>query len=283
MTITMNTYLTKIINACLIIAATAFCSCNDNDIAEEATKTVKIRSCNIDCSVTDDATTRATEQHQWKDGDKLLVNFRYSTDKYSTSGEIGIATFNNSIWTMKLIKDSETIPVKTNGTCDIAYIAGDYTLSSGSVYIPKDCPIYKSTGTYTFTSKGDLSIKATLDPEVCRFRIKGSQNETFEIKGIYFPYRFNIYSIPYDFSSVASTRPDKESMDSKTLVCSIEENGAYYTPYIYGYVIQNLVSYSHIKIKKGSKVFALRNNYYLDLFRERSVVFDATSGFIGKN
>lgn len=261
-------YLTKIINICLIITAVAFCSCNDNDIVEEATKTVKIRSCNINCSITDDATTRATGQHQWKNGDKLLIAFDYS---YSRDA-LGVATFNNGIWKMELLKDSKAIPITTNGRCNITYIDGDYALSSDSVNITKDCPIYsKQSGNYTFTSEGDLSIEAKLVPYVDRFRIKGSQNETFEIKGINFPYcfRFEYLSSEKDFFN-------KKNLDSKTVVCSIKENGAYYTPYIYGETLS-----LPIKIKKGPKVFALRGS--VRTYENQSFVFDSTSGFSDKN
>ena len=231
-------------------------SCNNDEFQDELISNVAIRSCSISCSACEDVESRAVTKHQWKDGDKLFVKF--GPGSYTN---VGIATYSNGTWNMDLKGSSNTLPVSSDEKCEITFIEGTYTIKDRNIEFTDNCVIYEGCSLhsncigeaqYTMTTNGDLYISAILSPILSRFRIRGEKNATYEIKG------FRWISKDYDMWS--GYEVDWSSItESKTITCNIEENGVYYTPYVYGLPI----GIAPIKIKVGSKVFA-RNNPFKD-------------------
>lgn len=245
MTMKMMKYLNNILITFIIICMTFFQSCSSEDILEDFIQNVTIKSCNISCSILNDVESRASSIKQWSEGDKLFVKFGPCSNSGSYTN-VGIATFSNGTWNMELRGSSNTLSVVTEEKCWVKYIKGNYTITDTDINLSDDCSIYSTDeGIYTVSSDGDLYVSAILNPTLSRFRIRGERNSSYELKGIcWISKTFDMWgNNGYDLANIT---------ESKMLTCSIEENGYYYSPYVYGLAL----GVAPLKIKSGSKVFA---------------------------
>lgn len=253
MTMKMMKYLNNILIMFAIVSMAFFQSCNSEEILEDFKQNVTIKSCNISCSILNDVESRASSIKQWSEGDKLFVKFG-PRNNYGSYTNVGIATFSEGTWVMELRGSSNTLSVVTEERCWITYIKGNYTIADTDLNLSDDCSIYSTDeGIYTVSSDGDLYISATLNPTLSRFRIRGERNSSYELKGIrWISKTFDMWwGNGYDWANIT---------ESKTLTCSIEENGYYYSPYVYGLAL----GVAPLKIKSGSKVFARTNPPFTD-------------------
>lgn len=251
-------YLIKLANIILTVFTVVFQSCDNNEYQDEPVAKAAIKSCNICCSTSEDIESRAVTKHQWEEGDKLFVKFGPIVGAGSYTN-VGIATYSNGNWNMELKGASSSLPITMEEKCEIIFVKGTYSINENKIIFTDNCSIYEGCSLhsncigeaqYTMTASGDLYISATLSPKLSRFRIRGEKNATYEIKGFSW--------ISKDYDMWWGNEVDLSSItESKTLICNIEENGVYYTPYVYGLP----KGIAPIKIKVGSKVFARDNPF----------------------
>lgn len=259
--------LTKICRYLIIgIVAMLLQSCNDKNIVKETVSNIKIGKCYIDCSILDDQDTDTRSLHEWTEGDNLYICFNLRDIDCG-----GVATYKNGEW---VISFDNVKPSFNDGykKCKVTYMKGDYKTEGDFLSLTNSSvPYVSDNGMYHVAEDGSIYISATLYPSYTRFRLKGEQNATYEIKGIGFlsDSKMNIWT-----GAIANA---KNIVNTQKVTCNVYENGEYYTPYLYGneyleeyiyYEFSNTRIDRHaytnsiIKIKSGSKVYAKKLDLY---------------------
>lgn len=172
---------------------------------------------NCDVPSYDDGITRSAV-YTWDNAAKLVIRFKNGSKYYD-----GIATYSSpdDTWTITI---NGTLPVITEGTCEVYYFNGDPSFSGTNVTLSeKSACYYTTTATYVHPSETVLAVNAYLNRKTWRLRFKGSSGTKISLPGEDNDIKYFSY---FNGQTGAFTESQKD------VELTVGSNG--YTPYIYG-------------------------------------------------
>ncbi len=172
-----------------ILVVVAACT-RENDFASfqngngGATKTCRLI---FDGSIASyDGTTRAGNEYEWKDGDKLYLNFTSGSNVVTGSA---VYEAGKAVWTLNY---SGTLQTVTQQKCAVYFFENKLSGDSTVVELATNSAVYEcTTGLYNYNG-ADIVLSAHLAPKTGRVRFVSDSLETIAVDGIMFYKSYNI-------------------------------------------------------------------------------------------
>lgn len=164
--------------------------------------------------------TRAGDEYEWKDGDRLYIRFSNNNDTI-----LGYANYMaaDKEWQ---ISCSGTLPSNTSRSCEVYFFENATYKSNTSVELTAHSAVYEDNNANYYYSGGVVALRANLLPKTGRVRFVSAEKSEFSLAGIR-------YYVGFDLETKTFCENYKRRL---ILNADVEQGtGEYTTEFVYGF------------------------------------------------